>query len=321
MSRYPADHAGLEVLPYDECLRLLATVPVGRVSFFADGEIVVLPVNHVMDGHDPVFRTARGSKLSAARGQDVVAFEADAYDERTRSGWSVLVNGRAHAIYEGPEIQRLSRLGLHPWVSAERPSVLDQDSADLDQRAADIESIGRSGVRIMRAVVVYESMYGNTHLIADAIGAGLEAAFDVRVVPVSHAGPEVIADADLVVVGGPTHVHGMSRASTRKAAVQAADKPVGGLTVEPDALGPGLREWFGSLGDYRVRAAAFDTRMHGPAALTGRAAKGVTRLLREHGFDVVAEPESFLVTKQDRLEPQEQNRARDWAAKLAAGAR
>jgi nitroimidazol reductase NimA-like FMN-containing flavoprotein (pyridoxamine 5'-phosphate oxidase superfamily) len=122
MSRFPADHAGLEILPYDECLRLLTTVPMGRVSFFADGEIVVLPVNHVMDGHDPVFRTARGSKLSAAEGQDVVAFEADTYDERTRSGWSVLVNGRAHAIYEDPEIQRLSRLGLRPWVTpADRP--------------------------------------------------------------------------------------------------------------------------------------------------------------------------------------------------------
>jgi hypothetical protein len=172
---------------------------------------------------------------------------------------------------------------------------------------------------MMRAVVVYESMYGNTHLIADAIGAGLRTAFDVRVVPVSHAGPEVIADADLVVVGGPTHAHGMSRATTRKAAVQAADKPVGGLTVEPDALGPGLREWFGSLGRYQVRAAAFDTRVHGPAALTGRASKGVAHLLREHGFDVVAEPESFLVTRKDRLEPHEQDRARDWAAKLAAG--
>ena len=171
----------------------------------------------------------------------------------------------------------------------------------------------------MRAVVVYESMYGNTHLIADAIGAGLEAAFDVHVVPVSHAGPEAIADADLVVVGGPTHVHGMSRAATRKAAVGAADKPASPLRTEPDAAGPGLREWFASLGRYPVRAAAFDTRMHGPAALTGRAAKGVNHLLREHGFDVVAEPESFLVTKQDRLEPQEQDRARDWAARLAAG--
>ena len=172
----------------------------------------------------------------------------------------------------------------------------------------------------MRAVVVYESMYGNTHLIADAIGAGLRTAFDVSVVPVSHASAAVLNGADLVVVGGPTHVHGMSRASTRKAAVQAADKPVGGLKVEPDALGPGLREWFGSLGDYPVKAAAFDTRMHGPAVFTGRAAKGVARLLREHGFHVVAEPESFLVTKQDRLEPQETERAREWGGKLAAAA-
>jgi uncharacterized protein len=122
MARYPTDHAGLEILPFDMCLRLLATVPVGRVSFLADGEIVVLPVNHVLDGQDPVFRTARGSKLSAAEGQDLVAFEADEYDERTRSGWSVLVNGRAEPVYEEAEIQRLSHLGLHPWITAvERP--------------------------------------------------------------------------------------------------------------------------------------------------------------------------------------------------------
>ncbi len=122
MSRYPTDHAGLEILPFDVCLQLLATVPVGRVSFLADGEIVVLPVNHVVDGQDPVFRTARGSKLSAAEGQDLVAFEADSYDERTQSGWSVLVTGRAQAVYEEAEIRRLSRLGLHPWVTAvDRP--------------------------------------------------------------------------------------------------------------------------------------------------------------------------------------------------------
>ncbi|HEY6311224.1 MAG TPA: pyridoxamine 5'-phosphate oxidase family protein [Streptosporangiaceae bacterium] len=122
MPRYPTDHAGLEILPFDRCPQLLATVPVGRVSFFADGEIVVLPVNHVMDGQDPVFRTAAGSKLSAAEGQNLVAFEADEYDTQTQSGWSVLVNGRAHAIYEEPEIQRLSQLGVHPWVSAvDRP--------------------------------------------------------------------------------------------------------------------------------------------------------------------------------------------------------
>jgi len=170
----------------------------------------------------------------------------------------------------------------------------------------------------MRAVVVYESMYGNTHLVADAIGAGLGTACDVRVVPVAQAGPAVLAEADLVVVGGPTHAHGMSRATTRKWAVGAADKPVSDLKVEPDALGPGLREWFGSLGRCSGKAAAFDTRLHGPATLTGRASTGVSRLLRAHGFDVVGEPESFLVTKQDRLEPQETTRAREWGTKLAA---
>ncbi len=122
MSRYPTDHAGLEILPFDVCLDLLAAVPVGRVSFLADGEIIVLPVNHVVDGQDPVFRTAHGSKLSAAEGHDLVAFEADGYDARTNSGWSVLVNGRAQAIYDEAEIQRLNRLSLRPWVTAvERP--------------------------------------------------------------------------------------------------------------------------------------------------------------------------------------------------------
>jgi len=71
-----------------------------------------------MDGPNPVFRTARGSKLSAAEGQNLVAFEADEYDQRTKSGWSVLVNGRVEVIYEEAEIRRLTQLGLHPWVTA-----------------------------------------------------------------------------------------------------------------------------------------------------------------------------------------------------------
>ena len=171
----------------------------------------------------------------------------------------------------------------------------------------------------MRAVIVYESMYGNTHLVADAIGAGLGSTFDVRVVPVSQATPEILADARLVVVGGPTHAHGMSRAATRKAAVEGADKPGSPLELDPDAPGPGLREWFGALGRYPAKAAAFDTRLHGRPAITGQASKGVARLLRAHGFDVIAEPESFLVTKENRLEPHETARAREWGAGLAAG--
>jgi nitroimidazol reductase NimA-like FMN-containing flavoprotein (pyridoxamine 5'-phosphate oxidase superfamily) len=122
MSEHPTDHAGLEILAFDECLRLLASVPVGRVGFLADGELVVLPVNHVIDGQDPVFRTAHGSKLSAAEGQNLAAFEADHYDEQARTGWSVLVIGRAEMVYDEAEVQRLNSRGLHPWVTAvERP--------------------------------------------------------------------------------------------------------------------------------------------------------------------------------------------------------
>jgi hypothetical protein len=171
----------------------------------------------------------------------------------------------------------------------------------------------------MRAVIVYESMYGNTRQVAEAIGAGLGTAFEVSVVPAAEASSTLLAEADLVVAGGPTHMHGMSRATTRQWAVAAADKAVGGLKVEPGALSPGLREWLGSLGHYSVKAAAFDTRLDGPAALTGQASKAVARLLRAHGFHLIAPPESFLITKQDRLESQETDRARGWGAKLAAG--
>lgn len=70
----------------------------------------------------------------------------------------------------------------------------------------------------MRAVVVYESMYGNTHQVAEAIGDGLRTALDVSVVAVGRVNPALLDGADLVVVGGPTHMHAMSRASSRKAA-------------------------------------------------------------------------------------------------------
>lgn len=170
----------------------------------------------------------------------------------------------------------------------------------------------------MRALVVYESMYGNTHQVAEAVGTGLATAYEVSVVPVAHADPALLDAADLVVVGGPTHVHGMSRPGTRKGAVEAAAKPDSQLKTEPDALGPGLREWFDALGSYPAKAAAFDTRLHGPAAVTGRASKKVAHLLRAHGFDLVAPPESFLVTKQSELEPQESTRAREWGARLVA---
>ena len=168
----------------------------------------------------------------------------------------------------------------------------------------------------MRAAVIYESMYGNTHLIADAIADGLRAYGDVTVVAVGEAGAEVVDGADMLVVGGPTHAHGMSRPSTRKGAVEAADKPQSPLVVEPDAAGEGLREWFERQGTLRHKAAAFDTRFDFPVSITGHASKGISKRLRQHGATLVAEPHSFLVTKQDELEVHEVDRAREWGAEL-----
>ena len=172
----------------------------------------------------------------------------------------------------------------------------------------------------MRAVVIYESIYGNTHVIADAIARGLEPGNEVTVVAVAGATQELLDGADLVVAGGPTHLHGMSHANTRRAAVKQEHKEPGPVPLDPDAEGPGLRDWFGSLGRVSASAAAFDTRLSGPAAFTGRAAKGVTRLLERHGLTLIAEPESFLVTKDNQLVPGEEDRAQEWGGLLATKA-
>ena len=170
----------------------------------------------------------------------------------------------------------------------------------------------------MKAVIIYESMYGNTRAIAEAIGDSLGPAADLSVTSTADATQDMLRKADLVVVGGPTHAHGMSRPATRKSAIGAANKPGSHLVPEPGAGGPGVRDWLAGLGQLSGAAAAFDTRMKGPAVFTGRASKGITRLLRRQGFTIVAEPESFLVTKASELHPGQIARAREWGATLAA---
>jgi len=168
-----------------------------------------------------------------------------------------------------------------------------------------------------RAVVMYESMYGNTHHVATAIADGIGPDFEVTIVPVERTEPDLLEHLDLLVVGGPTHGHGMSRASTRHAAVEAANKPSSDLEVEPDAEGPGLREWFEGHDPIDLRAAAFDTRVDMSALVTGRASKGIAKKLRHAGATLVVEPESFLVTKDNQLEPGETERALAWGSRVA----
>ena len=170
----------------------------------------------------------------------------------------------------------------------------------------------------MRALIVYESMYGNTHEVAEKIGKGLEELGDTQIVPVHDATPDLMAWAEFVVVGGPTHAHGMTSSSTRKAAREAAEKPGSEVAMDPEGGGQGLRDWFAVLSKVEgKRAAAFDTRMDAAAVLTGRASHGIARRLRSRGFRLVEKPESFLVDKHDRLLDGEADRAFEWGSHLA----
>jgi hypothetical protein len=162
----------------------------------------------------------------------------------------------------------------------------------------------------MRSLVIFESMFGDTETIARAIADGLSRTMEVDIVDVATA-PRVAGDVDLLVVGGPTHAFGMSRANTRWDAVRQ-----GGRAAAADL---GLREWLDDLKPSDgVRAAVFDTRIN-KRFIPGSAARSAGGLLRRHGFRLVAPPESFRVTgTAGPLVAGEENRARTWGRSLAA---
>ncbi|MGW2741746.1 pyridoxamine 5'-phosphate oxidase family protein [Streptomyces sp. NPDC001450] len=108
---------GFRALDRRECLRLLAKVPVGRVVYTRQALPAVLPVNFSVDDDSSVLlRISASSDLVRAIDGVVVAFEADDFDVATRSGWSVVVTGRATVVTDPAEHERLSRTGPRSWV-------------------------------------------------------------------------------------------------------------------------------------------------------------------------------------------------------------
>jgi hypothetical protein len=174
-------------------------------------------------------------------------------------------------------------------------------------RAATLAVSERRG---MRAAVVYESWFGNTRTIAEAIARGLGESYQVTLCTVDEA--PLVGELDLLVVGAPTQVHGLSSETSRKAALERR-----GTDGEP---GIGARGYLEGLPHVDgLPAAAFDTRVDRPALVVGSAARGIAKRLERRGFVLAAPPASFFVGgTPGPLAPDEVVRAVEWGRSLAA---
>src|SRR6266568_1885468 len=103
----PYDSGGLEILDPAECRVLLAAVPIGRIVFTDRALPAIQPVSFLMYDGDVIIRTAEGSKLGAAAGNAIVAFEADDFNPVTRTGWSVVAVGQARIVSAADELEIL----------------------------------------------------------------------------------------------------------------------------------------------------------------------------------------------------------------------
>lgn len=163
----------------------------------------------------------------------------------------------------------------------------------------------------MSTLVVYESMWGNTRAVAEAVAEGIGP--DVRVVSAVEAPVPVPDDVDLLVVGGPTHAFSLPRAGTRRDAISKG--------APADAAERGLREWLGQLepSDH-VDVATFDTRVVSVRHLPGSAARAASKEVRRHHLGRLVGTVSFYVDDMaGPLVEGEVDRARAWGQLLGAG--
>ena len=110
------DHTGMEILAESECLRLLSTVPIGRLVFTKGGLPAIRLVNFLVDDDTVIIATTDGDKYRAAERGDVVAFEADEIDADRHLGWTVTAAGHLSVIDDDEAESLRPTLPLHPWA-------------------------------------------------------------------------------------------------------------------------------------------------------------------------------------------------------------
>lgn len=125
----------LEVLDEDESLALLRSAEVGRVGVVVDGQPLIFPVNHVLEGRSIIVRTDSARMLSGAS-LAKVAFEADGFDAGARSGWTVLVEGIGNDVTGALDTtsERLQAVPVTPWAPGPKSRLLRIDVRTITGR-------------------------------------------------------------------------------------------------------------------------------------------------------------------------------------------
>jgi len=107
-------------LAVHECWALLRTASVGRLAVWVHDHPDIFPINYAVDHGTVVFRSASGTKVSAALSDAPVALEVDGYEARSREAWSVVIKGRAEGIREIDELMDTIDLPLFPWQAGKK---------------------------------------------------------------------------------------------------------------------------------------------------------------------------------------------------------
>jgi hypothetical protein len=125
----------IELLEDEESLALLRSAEVGRVGVVVDGQPLIFPVNHVVEGRSIVVRTDSARILGGAS-LAKVAFEADGFDACARSGWTVLVQGIGNDVTDALDAtsEHLQTIAVSPWAPGAKARLLRIDVQTIEGR-------------------------------------------------------------------------------------------------------------------------------------------------------------------------------------------